>query len=384
MTSEEMQTVRQGEKMDASDLFGGLSESSGSSDEEEEIAISPTVAAPNVLADLELSDDEEEEERLEDSPEVKSDVKPLFTTESYEDFDETSQSQQYSNLPDEKSTDAPRPVVFSLSDDEDTMDMPDIDQMMQKRNAVAVAAAAAAAAAAEQAAEQAAKELAEAEERLRLEEEERAYQEPVRKQPKLEECSSSTPGRVPPTGLESPDSLHDNLSLESFDMGKLNEAKLQALLELQKVANEGESSSGPAPSSLPAPTPAARQKKLDEEEENEIYRLKTQVLLSNFSQDQLDRYESYRRSSFQKSAIRKLIGQYTGGLNVGQNVVIAIAGLAKVFCGEVVEEALDIRDLNSDETTRPLKPHHIRQAYKRLGEQGKLYPPIGPRRTHLE
>jgi transcription initiation factor TFIID subunit 11 len=75
------------------------------------------------------------------------------------------------------------------------------------------------------------------------------------------------------------------------------------------------------------------------------------------------RYETFRSSNFPKSAIKKLIGTIIGQA-VNPNIVIGVAGISKVFIGEMVEEAKKIqKEMNDD---GPLLPSHIHEAHRRL------------------
>lgn len=93
------------------------------------------------------------------------------------------------------------------------------------------------------------------------------------------------------------------------------------------------------------------------------------VLMDNFTPDQYERFEAYRRHALPKQAVRKVglsfacgictqlftelqLIQQTLGQQVSAPVAQIVAGFSKVFVGEMVEKGLrissNIRDLFAD------------------------------------
>lgn len=62
-----------------------------------------------------------------------------------------------------------------------------------------------------------------------------------------------------------------------------------------------------------------------------------QTILSQFTEEQMSRYESFRRSGFQKSNMKKLLVSVTGSQKISVPMTIAVSGIAKMFVGDIVE-----------------------------------------------
>ncbi|TFK51575.1 TAFII28-domain-containing protein [Heliocybe sulcata] len=85
------------------------------------------------------------------------------------------------------------------------------------------------------------------------------------------------------------------------------------------------------------------------------------VLMDNFTPEQYDRFEAYRRHALPKQAVRKVVQQALGQ-QVSQPIAQIIAGFSKVFVGEVVEKARAVQSRRGE--NGPLSPDHLREAYR--------------------
>lgn len=86
---------------------------------------------------------------------------------------------------------------------------------------------------------------------------------------------------------------------------------------------------------------------------------------------QLRRYEQYRRSDLTNQKVKKVLVQLNPILQkASEQYVIAVKGLAKLFVGDVVETAIQVRKQYGDDG--PLQPKHLREAYRRLRRDGVI------------
>lgn len=97
-------------------------------------------------------------------------------------------------------------------------------------------------------------------------------------------------------------------------------------------------------------------------------------ILKDLDEEQIARYEMFRRIRLPAPMVKKVVqrtleslvkeGGSTGTIN--QNVIIAVAGISKVFVGELVEEAKDVMTSLGEPENLPIHPSHLIEAQRRL------------------
>uniref|UniRef100_A0A1J3E2C8 Transcription initiation factor TFIID subunit 11 n=1 Tax=Noccaea caerulescens TaxID=107243 RepID=A0A1J3E2C8_NOCCA len=139
----------------------------------------------------------------------------------------------------------------------------------------------------------------------------------------------------------------------------------------------------------------AKNKDEDEEEEEENMEVeltkyptsadpakmaKMQIILSQFTEDQMSRYESFRRSALQKGNMKRLLVGVIGSQKISTPIIIVTCGITKMFVGELVETARVV--MGERKETGPIRPCHIRESYRRLKLEGKVPKRSVPRLFH--
>ena len=107
-------------------------------------------------------------------------------------------------------------------------------------------------------------------------------------------------------------------------------------------------------------------------------------ILTGMSEEEQHRYRVFRTCKFPRPVAKRLITQVWGDRGVGMTAslaVIVVSGIAKVFIGELVEEARAVAeqwgDLDDDQD-RALMPSHYLEAHRRLLVSGRIPSGLGP------
>ncbi|TKY53728.1 Transcription initiation factor TFIID subunit 11b [Spatholobus suberectus] len=83
------------------------------------------------------------------------------------------------------------------------------------------------------------------------------------------------------------------------------------------------------------------------------------------------RYESSRRAAFRKANMKRLLASITGTQKISVPMTIVVSSIAKMFVREVVETARIVMEERKE--SGPIRPCHLREAYRRLKLEGKVF-----------
>lgn len=102
---------------------------------------------------------------------------------------------------------------------------------------------------------------------------------------------------------------------------------------------------------------------------DDLEKEKMKLLISHFNEEQMSRYESFRRANVNRSSVKKLANAVLNQ-SITANVVVTLCSASKVFVGEIMEKAREIQQRmdppppDEVDKARPIKPEHLREAWR--------------------
>ncbi|GEQ67574.1 hypothetical protein JCM33374_g1239 [Metschnikowia sp. JCM 33374] len=70
---------------------------------------------------------------------------------------------------------------------------------------------------------------------------------------------------------------------------------------------------------------------------------KKRMLITSFSDDQMERFEAYRRMAVNKPGVKKICNSVLGH-SIPQNIAVVMAGLSKSLLGDVITKAFEVQE----------------------------------------
>lgn len=115
-------------------------------------------------------------------------------------------------------------------------------------------------------------------------------------------------------------------------------------LEEKKLAEQDDNEEVSDLSDVDDPELVARYKELKSQQDAPISEdEKRRLLINSFSEDQMERFEAYRRMTVNKPGVKKICNSVLGHL-IPQNIAVVMAGLSKLFLGEIITRAFEVQE----------------------------------------
>lgn len=105
-------------------------------------------------------------------------------------------------------------------------------------------------------------------------------------------------------------------------------------------------------------------------------RERLKLLLAKLSEEQMNRYEAFRRANLNRTGIKKLANAVLNQ-SITANVAVTLSGLAKVFVGELVEKAREVeQQMDREFLAQATKKRKLEDGTEEIGGEEETQPPL--------